>query len=132
MYRVVTDRLQEIPDRIGSGGQVSPLAPSPILDTCTTTSQGRGQGRKLARLYRRLSELEFLTPDLLRRACFMTLTCAKAETADTVRTGWHRVQAWLMRHGYTDYLVTSAVQPKRLKTYGDAVVHYHVVVLGHQ
>jgi len=106
-------------------------APDAILDTYTTTSVGGGS-RKLARLYRRLSELEFLTPDLLQRACFITLTCAKAETADTVRRGWHRVQWWLMKHGYTDYLVTSAVQPKRLKTYGDAVVHYHVIVLGHR
>lgn len=106
--------------------------PDAILDTYTTTSHVSGGGRKLARLYRRLSELEFLTPDLLKRACFITLTCAKAETADTVRTGWHRVQAYMMRHGYTDYLVTSAIQGKRFKTYGDAVVHYHVIVLGHR
>src|SRR5664279_3111084 len=99
-------------------------APDAILDTYTITSAIPADGRKMARLYRRLSELEFLTPDLLKRACFITLTCAKPETADTVRTAWHRVQWWLMKHGYTDYLVTSAIQGKRFKTYGDAVVHY--------
>lgn len=107
-------------------------APDAILDTYTITSAIPADGRKMARLYRRLSELEFLTPDLLKRACFITLTCAKPETADTVRTAWHRVQWWLMKHGYTDYLVTSAIQGKRFKTYGDAVVHYHVIVLGHR
>jgi hypothetical protein len=69
---------------------------------------------------------------MLKSACFMTLTCAKVLPADSVRLGWHRVQAYMMRHGYQDYLVTSAVQPKRLATYGDAVVHYHVIVLGHR
>jgi hypothetical protein len=86
----------------------------------------------MSRLYRRLAEIEFLTPEMLTRACFITLTCAKAENADTVRTAWHRVQWWLMRHGYRDYLVTSAIQGKRLKTYGDNVLHYHVIVLGHR
>lgn len=102
-------------------------ASAPILDTCVTTSQRR----KLGRLYTRMGELEFLTPDLLRSACFLTLTSAKAETADTVRRAWHRTQAELMRHGYTRYLVTSAIQSKRFQKYGDAVVHYHCIVLGH-
>ena len=126
------------PRRSGSGGEFATASP-PILDTYTITSHGggsdrsgSGSGRKLARLYRRLSEIEYLTPDLLTRACFVTLTCAKAENADVVRIAWHRVQAYLMRHGYTDYLVTSAIQPKRLKSYGDAVVHYHVIILGHR
>ena len=78
-----------------------------------------------------MTELEFLTPGMLKTANFMTFTCKEAETADTVRRGWHRVQAWMMRHGYVDYLVTSAIQSKRFKTYGDAVVHYHVIVFGH-
>lgn len=106
----------------------SAAAPGAILDTCATTSQRR----KLGRLYRRLTEVEYLTPDLLTSACFITLTCKDVLPAEDVRRGWHRVQAYLTRHGYTCYLVTSAIQPKRLKTYGDAVVHYHVVVLGHK
>ncbi len=122
----------------GAGGARG-AASAAILDTYTTTSVERDPGeirggsyRKLARLYRRLSELEFLTPDLLKRACFITLTCAKVLPAEDVRRAWHRVQWWLMKHGYVDYLVTSAIQGKRLKTYGDAVVHYHVIVLGHR
>lgn len=109
--------------------EASPAAgTAAILDTYTTTSHNR----KLSRLYHRLTELEYLHPDLLQRACFITLTCRYAETAETVRTAWHRVQAYLMRHGYIDYVVTSAIQGKRFKTYGDAVVHYHVIVFGHR
>ena len=102
-------------------------APAAILDTCTITSHSR----KLARVYHRLTELEYLKPELLRSACFITLTSAKALPAEDVRRAWHRVQAWLMRHGYQHYLVTSGIQAKRRATYGDSVLHYHVIVFGH-
>ena len=123
---------------IGGAGKTAPPwtreregwqdAGAPILDTCVTTSQRR----KLGRLYRRLTEVEYLTPELLTSACFITLTSAKPLPAEDIRRGWHRVQAWLMRHGYTCYLVTSAVQGQRFEKYGDAVLHYHVAVLGHR
>ena len=106
------------------------IAGPPILDRCSTTSHR--DGRKAARLYARLSELEYYHPALLRCCCFITLTCAENETAEAVHKAWHRVQAWLMRHGYQYYLVTSPVQEKREARYGVRVLHIHVVVLGHQ
>jgi hypothetical protein len=40
------------------------------------------------------------------------------------------VAQWLRRQGWPDYVLTSAVQEKRLQKYGSAVEHYHVVVFG--
>jgi len=111
----------------GAGGHRA-AASAAILDTYTITSHDH---RKMSRIYRRLTELEFLMSDLLRAVCFITLTSAKALPDEDIRRAWHRVQAWLMRHGYRCYLVTSAIQGKRRAKYGDSVLHYHLIVFGH-
>lgn len=121
------------PVKAGAGTGAQPVS-GLILDKSVTTSHRgyAGYSRKRSRLYKRMTELEYYAPDCLRSACFVTLTCAADERSETVRLGWHRCQAWLMRHGYRDYLVTSAVQEHRLATYGAAVLHYHVMILGHK
>jgi len=114
----------------GAGASGSETDPS-ILDIRSTTSQRRG-GKKRARLWRRLTELEYYCAALLRCACLITLTCADEVSSAEVQRAWHRVQAWLMRHGYKYYLVTSPIQERRAKKYGVPVRHVHVVVLGHR
>lgn len=83
-------------------------------------------------MLRRMTLCQWYTPEMLKAACFITLTCAVATPDCEVRKGWHRVQAWLHRHGYDCYLVTSAIQTERRRKYGDSVLHYHVIVLGHK
>jgi len=114
----------------GAGASGSETDPS-ILEIRSTTSQRRG-GKKRARLWRRLTELEYYHPELLRCACLITLTCADEVSSVEVQRAWHRVQAWLVRHGYKYYLVTSPIQERRLQKYGVPVRHVHVVVLGHR
>jgi hypothetical protein len=110
----------------------SAAASAAILDTCTTTGHCRMSGRKRARLYSRWTELELFAPELLRSACFVTLTVKGNRTASEVHKGWDRVRHWLKRHGYCYYLTTSATQEKRLAKFGDDVLHYHIIVLGHR
>jgi len=81
-------------------------------------------------LMKRYKELEYFAPELTAAACFVTLTSKYAVSAAAVAAGWHRVGQYLRRHGHSCWVVTSAVQEKRLKKYGDAVEHYHVVILG--